>query len=323
MVARAAIGAMVVVVLVVRTGIDTVRDAIAHADPAGIAAAFAVLLVALVVNAFRWRVFLRPLRMELSVRESVRLTFIGTFFNAFLPTGVGGDAYKSMSLRTTAGSLPPPLATVFLDRLAGLVGLAALGLAGDTASGGRPSVTVAVLLAGIAILGASLIALASSRGRTAPEEHAPGFGSRLRAFAGAFATASRQPGVIGAGAALGIVSALILVAVHVILAASLGLSMPLAAWPGIVLIATLTTMVPVTINGLGFREAAYVWCLGAYGIARNDALAFAVLVLVVTLASSAVGGVVYVLAGGGRSERMGLATSGSRARPGPTPRSAG
>ena len=64
------------------------------------------------------------------------------------------------------------------------------------------------------------------------------------------------------------------------------------------LIATLTTALPFSVNGLGFREAAYVWCLASYGIGHDRALAFALLVLTVTLASSVVGGIVYALAGG-------------------------
>jgi hypothetical protein len=44
-------------------------------------------------------------------------------------------------------------------------------------------------------------------------------------------------------------------------------------------------------------QAAYVWCLGTYGVGHDRALAFALLVLAVTLASSAMGGIVYAVAG--------------------------
>jgi glycosyltransferase 2 family protein len=58
---------------------------------------------------------------------------------------------------------------------------------------------------------------------------------------------------------------------------------------------------PLSINGVGLREAVYVWGLGAYGVGRDAALAFALLVLATALGTSAVGGVVYVAAGGRRS----------------------
>lgn len=53
-------------------------------------------------------------------------------------------------------------------------------------------------------------------------------------------------------------------------------------------------VLPISMNGLGLREAAIVWCLAAFGISHDEALAFALLLLVLTFASSAVGGVVYV-----------------------------
>src|SRR5262249_5151235 len=158
---RAVVGGVVVAILLARTGFGTVRDAIAHADLAEVLLAFGLLLVGLLVNALRWHVFLRSLALHASVTATIRLTFVGTFFNAFLPTGVGGDAYRTAALGPKAGSISSPLATVFLDRLAGLVGLAALGLAGSVASSaGRTSLRTAILLAGLGVLVASALALA-------------------------------------------------------------------------------------------------------------------------------------------------------------------
>jgi len=88
------------------------------------------------------------------------------------------------------------------------------------------------------------------------------------------------------------------VVVNALLADALGISVPAGVLPAIVLIATLTTALPFSINGLGFREEAYVWCLATYGIGHDRALAFALLVLALTLASSAVGGIVFAVSGG-------------------------
>jgi hypothetical protein len=42
----------------------------------------------------------------------------------------------------------------------------------------------------------------------------------------------------------------------------------------------------------------WVWALGVYGVGDGAALAFALLVLAMNLASSAIGGIVYAIAGG-------------------------
>lgn len=296
---RAAVGVLIVVLLLVRADVHALGAALAHARAGEVALALLVLLGGLVVNAARWQLFLRPLGLALPPSDLVRLTFVGTFFNAFLPTGFGGDAYKSFRLRGRTG-MAPPLATAVLDRLAGLAGLALLGLAGCAwlfaADRGDRVVLVAFIL-GVAVLAGSSVALWLAP-RWSRNDQATGIGSRLRMFGQAFATAGREPQAVKWGTVVGVVSAVLLVAVNALLAESLGISLPVAVLPGTVLIATLTTALPFSINGLGFREAAYVWCLTTYGIGHDRALAFALLVLGVTLASSAVGGIVYAVAGG-------------------------
>jgi len=293
------VGVLIVVLLLVRADVHALADSLRHASASEVALAFLVLLAGLVVNAFRWQLFLRPLGLALPAPALVRLTFVGTFFNAFLPTGFGGDAYKSFRLRDRAG-LAPPLATAVLDRLAGLAGLALLGLAGCAwrlAAGRSDRVTVAAFILGIGVLAGSAVALWLAP-KWSRNDHTSGVASRLRMFGQAFATAGREPQAVRWGTVVGVVSAVLLVAVNALLADSLGISLPAAALPAMVLIATLTTALPFSINGLGFREAAYVWCLATYGIGHDLALAFALLVLAVTLASSVVGGIVYAVSGG-------------------------
>jgi uncharacterized membrane protein YbhN (UPF0104 family) len=289
---------LIVILLLARADVHALAHSLARARAEEVALAFVVLLAGLVVNALRWQLFLRPLGLALPAPALLRLTFVGTFFNAFLPTGFGGDAYKSFRLRDRAG-LAPPLATAVLDRLAGLAGLALLGLAGcgwRLAAGHGDRVIVAALILGIGVLAGSMVALLLAPRSSA--DNTTRFASRLRMFGQAFATAGREPQAVRLGTVVGVVSAVLLVAVNALLADSLGISLPVAALPAMVLIATLTTALPLSINGLGFREAAYVWCLATYGIGHDLALAFALLVLAVTLASSAVGGIVYAVSGG-------------------------
>ena len=82
------------------------------------------------------------------------------------------------------------------------------------------------------------------------------------------------------------------------LALALHLSVPVAAMAAILVITAMAAALPISINGLGLREAAYVWCLTAYGVSRDTATAFAFLMLGLVLATSAIGGLIYVASGG-------------------------
>ncbi|TMK43262.1 MAG: hypothetical protein E6G55_12620, partial [Actinobacteria bacterium] len=76
---RAAVGVLIVVLLLVRADVHALGHALAHARAWEVVLAFLVLLAGLVVNAFRWQLFLQPLGLALRPSDLIRLTFVGTF----------------------------------------------------------------------------------------------------------------------------------------------------------------------------------------------------------------------------------------------------
>jgi uncharacterized protein (TIRG00374 family) len=83
-----------------------------------------VFAISGVVSAWRFCILLRPKGHVLSLFDSVRLTFIGLFFNLCLPGGAGGDATRIYYASIGNSGWRTELATiVVLDRVAGLFGL--------------------------------------------------------------------------------------------------------------------------------------------------------------------------------------------------------
>ena len=298
---RVAIGAGVIAALVWRGDIETIASALARVRPGYIVIAVVLMVGVLVVSAFRWRVFLRELDIELPFGTLLRLYFVGTFFNAFLPTGVGGDAYKAFRLGRGSHSLAHAFASVVLDRFAGIVGLAIIGLvavAARVAGGDRGAVVVlaALLAAGIFIV---TIVLLTQGERLLGRGGSTWFGIRpkLRRLFSAIASAGWRPRAVRWAALGGLIAQGLVLNAHFSLAEALDLKVPAAALAVILVIATVAATAPITINGLGVREAAWVWSLGLYGVSSGHAVAYAILVLGVALVSSAIGGIVYVVLG--------------------------
>ena len=77
----------------------------------------------------RWQLFLRMLHIELPLRETSNLFFIGAFFNQFLPGTTGGDVVRVIFLmqdhpeNKTEGFL-----SVAVDRLLAVLVLVIMGL---------------------------------------------------------------------------------------------------------------------------------------------------------------------------------------------------
>ncbi|MCA1832337.1 MAG: YbhN family protein [Actinomycetota bacterium] len=278
-------------------------DKLSDARPLYLALAFASVIAGLFVSALRWRVYLRALDLDLPLGTLFRLYFVGTFFNAFLPTGIGGDGYKAIRLGRDRGSVSRAFASVFLDRFAGIVGLAIIGFVSTlilVLRHERANIAFLSLALSAGIVVAAILVLAGGdrlAGVFIPDR---GLFGKLRTAIRDIELAGRSRETLAPGIAYGLVFQLLVLGYHLSVAAALRIHVNIAEMSAIVVIASLATMIPITINGLGFRESSYKWALTQYGACSSQACgsAFAILILAVLLVSSAVGGLVYVIAGG-------------------------
>ena len=302
---RIVVGAGVIAALLARTNLGALAETVRRVQPGYLVAAFAAIVAGVVISAVRWQAFLRVLGVDKPLSSLTRLYFVGMFFNAFLPTGVGGDAYKALRLRRDVGSLARSLSSTILDRLAGVAGLALLGAAAvvvRVVAGEHGRVVAAAAICSALIL-VSVAAIVGAPGivaaliRVLPVRRLRSAGAdALEAITRA--SRDRRAGTIGL--LTGIVFQGLVLAFHVLLVAGLHLHVDLARLMCVVVVATVASLIPLTFNGLGFREAAYVWTLGAYGVAGPQALALSLLVVALLLAGSVVGGVLYI--GGHRTD---------------------
>ena len=105
-------------------------------------AGFMLSLAAVVITVVRWWYLVRALGIDFSLPASLRIGFLGYFFN-FAPTGIaGGDLLKAWMLaREHPGNRAKALASVVVDRIVGLYVLFLVASAGIflTGSGTLPT----------------------------------------------------------------------------------------------------------------------------------------------------------------------------------------
>ena len=92
---------------------------------------FATLLLAVVITLVRWWYLVRALGIDFSLRDALRIGFIGCLFN-LAPMGIaGGDLLKAWMLaREKPGNRAKALASVVVDRIVGLYVLFLVAAAG-------------------------------------------------------------------------------------------------------------------------------------------------------------------------------------------------
>ena len=82
---------------------------------------FAVYFLVIIILAFRLLKVISIQSITLSIKESIYLTFIGFFFNNFLPTSFGGDFVKAYYAGKKSNRIGPAFAGIFMDRFLAMI----------------------------------------------------------------------------------------------------------------------------------------------------------------------------------------------------------
>lgn len=108
---------------------EAMVEAMGRADWRWVPAALASAGLCEFFGILRWHLFLRMLHVGVPWGETVRLFFIGAFFNQFLPGTTGGDVVRVVYLmRDHPGQRTAGFLSVAVDRLLAVLVLVAMGL---------------------------------------------------------------------------------------------------------------------------------------------------------------------------------------------------
>jgi glycosyltransferase 2 family protein len=76
-----------------------------------------------IIVASRWYLLLRLQVVDIGIYAAIKLTFVGFFYNNFLPGSVGGDVLRAWYVTKHTPKRLEAAISVFVDRIIGLVGL--------------------------------------------------------------------------------------------------------------------------------------------------------------------------------------------------------
>lgn len=244
----------------------------------GLTLALALVIVAHAVNAWRLTVFLPGLGFP----AALRFTFIGTFYSTVLPSQLAGDAIKAVRMARVNAEPGRAVSAVVRDKLMGLAALISLSLAAVPVSElpGRAGISVVLALALIAT-GVVWYGL----------DHIPttGFWARIAKYmphASAAGLTRRQLAVNFAG---GVLFQALVVAIFAVVGVELGIAIAPAAWVAVVGFVSVVLLLPVTVAGIGLRDASLIGFLEALGQTSEEALALSFVILLLSLFSAAIG----------------------------------
>ena len=266
-----------------------------------LALAYLVLWAGHFVCVFRWRMLLRPLMPVRSLKSLFGIYCIGLFFNLTFPTVVGGDVVKIFYVGKQSNSYSQSFAATFLDRDAGMLAMMILACAGILFNHVTvPGIAVEIIVwAATAAFVLGNICLFTPRFRRAATRLLRRL--RMLKIADKLDRVSSVLHVIGSRKSLLTASLLISFANQVlaisavwITALALNLDIPLSYFLIFVPVITLISMIPVSLNGMGLREYAFLSLFSAVGIPAESCIALGLLSSILIILSSLPGGIIYI-----------------------------
>ncbi len=247
-----------------KTGIERVVSALREMNLFFFLVAVFIYVFSIFLCSIRWRLLLRE---RFNLKRLFSLYLIGSFFNHILPGIIGGDAVKAYYLYKDTGNGGSAVGSVFMDRYIGFTALMFVGLVafpfglgyfhGSYIEWVLPLIILLFVAASFLVFGMKI-------------------GRRIKFLSGFYEYFEMYKGkrdIITTTFFISlIVQVIVIFAVYFI---SLGLKTDIPLLPFFMFIPIISTIatIPVSIAGIGVREASFVLRFGFLGISPVQATA--------------------------------------------------
>lgn len=256
----------------------------------------AISMLLISVSVLKWRLFLRHLGIEQSFGKLFSLYLLGYFVNVFTPSFIGGDVVRSLALGSQVNRSHAVSATV-LERYTGVVAMLVMAIcACCIARGVTREVVLVVLAAGVGCILTTWMIVA-------------GLLTRCAAAIGLSPSVTRIIEKIHEGFVWGISDRKLLVKAFglsvlfhlltIVNTAAVGAAVGWAdiPWGGLLVVVPLILIVgavPISPQGLGIQEGAFVFFLHSVGATTGQALAIALVLRAKSYLLALCGGIVWL-----------------------------
>jgi glycosyltransferase 2 family protein len=301
---QATVSGAVIAYLFWRIDLGRTGDIIADAEPGLLLVALAIFLATTSLMAWRWQILLDSKGIHEPLGWLTKLYFIGYAAGQVLPTAVGGDAVRIVEhARRRPDAKAEAAAAVLMERVLGAAAtlvLVAVGLA--LAAGRYEDIRLVVWIEAVFVV-ATVVVLAllfSRRTSRHLQERVFPLGRRLRlerpvtSLYLAMHGYRARPRALMVVFAVTVVSQLVRIVGIWLCGEAVGVDVSPVVYFILGPLLFLVQMVPITLNGLGVREAFFVEFLARFDVPVDAAFAAGLLFYAVTIATSLPGGFILL-----------------------------
>ena len=290
------LGVVILIILLSRLDIKEISQQLRRINLGYYISGLALFVPLLFLKAMRWRYLLKGQSINISHRESIRFYLSSMFVGSITP-GRAGEMIRVFYIKDKGFSIGQACFSVFIDRLADMIFLGAIGLVGMIFFLGLFERHIEVICVFLLSVIAAVVVFVLARDRSKrlvrrlatfllPDGGSEAVVSNLRSFAKSFETIGFKSVAFIAFTTL--VSWLCYYVEMFIFAKALTLDVSLWYISAVVSITALVALIPVSIAGIGTRDATLVLLFSQVGLPKESAIAFSSLVLLMLVLNAGI-----------------------------------
>lgn len=255
-----------------------------------------------ILGFLRWRMLLKVAGMNIGLKKLISAFSGGVFFSIFLPSTIGGDLVRTVDLAGHTKKAKEVIATVFLDRLSGYIGLVFVVLLAlflgrnlvlDKVVFTSVFAIIILLVVMLLVLFNNYIFNKISRFLTTPgagriKEMIKNMHQEIHIF-------RNHKKIIAANLTVSFLIQCLAPICSYFIALSLGININIIYFFIFIPIISAITLLPISVGGLGLRESLFVVYFAKAGVIKQLALAMSILSFSFVIFYAAIGGLIYVL----------------------------
>jgi hypothetical protein len=293
----------VALILLIVLNLDTadLKETLTAVSVTTLVALTSVDLLLRVVSAYRWHVLFSNTNSSASLAETTRITFVAVFLGQVLPGVIGVEALRVYGLAKSSDDAAGAFASVVADRVFGLLSAVLVIFAGLLIGPHElQSLVLAPALLAFAILVFAVVLMMIPACRQLFERGLPSMLlDKIKHWVGqvydCFDRYKAQPALLVYSLVLAISFQLLRVVLFFLAALMIGESPSFIDFVVFVPVVIFATMLPISIGGLGVREAGLVFLFTRFDVMDSaPTFTIAILVFVSGLLSTLPGGWFYV-----------------------------
>ena len=264
-----------------------------------------ITIVKVGVSAKKWQILLKAKGEIKDFLHVWKIYYIGTFFNLFLPTNVGGDVVKAHKMSKVSKNSIEAYSSVFMERFTGVIAIFGLAIVATSLYFSQLPTDILfiiyviflplIIMSFLMIWKDNIVDLFKKLIKRIFKNYNPfSIKEKLIKLYSSINLYTKKKRTLGYALIISFVFHTMLILTNYILALSIGLDIPIHYFFIFIPITAILLFLPISIRGFGVREVLYAYFFTQVGATTAQAVSLSFLVQLLGIISSLIGGFVYL-----------------------------